>query len=350
MSFVHSSLNNVERPRFTTLTDADFPHHAVYVTCVLDENRSYQLVRVFDVLKEKLKIVKIVSRTLVEGQVIVRDIARMKAACEGDNRHCTFIEDFKGPSFWFLVFTEPRATLATLLRREDMVPLPSRHVREILSQIICATSDLHRIGIFHLDVCPSNVEVLDAATVVESFYKAQGVFESRKILKCARISLRFYGEAGTSRGGLVGADQYRAPEIVYGWGGGRRSDNFSIGCLFWEMLKGAALFPPCNDERLYVKAKTHMFAAILGDLPSDMVSRIQIAHKGIFCDGYRCELTNVDDLSEVVRDYLETAGSIHDAILDKATFDIVDGLLKISADDRIALESILDFKYFDVKD
>ncbi|PPQ87276.1 hypothetical protein CVT26_003596, partial [Gymnopilus dilepis] len=201
---------------------------AVYITCVLNGSKAYQFVRVFDVVKEKLEIVKIVSRTLVEGDVIVGDIVRMKAECNG---HSIFIEDFKGPSFWFLVFTEPRVTLATLLRREDMAPLPSRHVREILLQVIKAASgafsclrlvssalwllDLHGMGIAHLDICPANVEVVDAATVVESFYRPQGWFERRKILKCSRIYLRFYGEAGMSRGGLVGTDQYRAPEIVY---------------------------------------------------------------------------------------------------------------------------------------
>ncbi|PPR03566.1 hypothetical protein CVT26_006095, partial [Gymnopilus dilepis] len=186
--------------------------NAVYITCVLNGSKAYQFVRVFDVVKEKLEIVKIVSRTLVEGEVIVGDIVRMKAECDG---HSIFIEDFKGPSFWFLVFTEPRVTLATLLRREDMAPLPSRHVREILLQVIKAASDLHGMGIAHLDICPANVEVVDAATVVESFYRPQGGFERRKILKCSRIYLRFYGEAGMSRGGLVGTDQYRAPEIVY---------------------------------------------------------------------------------------------------------------------------------------
>ncbi|PPQ82727.1 hypothetical protein CVT26_000605 [Gymnopilus dilepis] len=188
----------------------------VYITCVLNGSKAYQFVRVFDVVKERLEIIKIVSRTLVEADVIVGDIVRMKAESEENARHSIFIEDFKGPSFWFLVFTEPRVTLATLLRREDMVPLPSRHVREILSQLIKAASDLHGMGIAHLDICPANVEVVDATTVIESFYRPQGGFERRKILKCSQIYLRFYGEAGMSRGGLVGMDQYRAPEIVYG--------------------------------------------------------------------------------------------------------------------------------------
>ncbi|PPR04172.1 hypothetical protein CVT26_003812 [Gymnopilus dilepis] len=116
------------------------------------------------------------------------------------------------------------------------------------------------------------------------------------------------------------------------------------------MLKGGPLFPPCDDERLYVKAKTHVFVAVLGDFSSDMILRIQIAHRGIFTDRSQCELADPGDLPNNVRDFLERAESLRDAICDKATFDVMDYLLKISPDDRVGLDDVLDFSYFDAVD
>ncbi|PPQ74443.1 hypothetical protein CVT26_001424 [Gymnopilus dilepis] len=116
------------------------------------------------------------------------------------------------------------------------------------------------------------------------------------------------------------------------------------------MLRGGPLFPPCDDDGLYVKAKTHMFAAVLGDFPSHMILRIQITHRGIFSDRYRCELADAVGLPDGVRDFLERAESIRDVICDRATFDVMDYLLKISPDDRVGLEDILDFSYFDAVD
>ena len=49
---------------------------------------------------------------------------------------------FYAPADWFMVFDMPGYTLQNLLKDSELLPLPSRQIREIIGQIIAALSGI----------------------------------------------------------------------------------------------------------------------------------------------------------------------------------------------------------------
>ena len=62
------------------------------------------------------------------------------------------------------------------------------------------------------------------------------------------------------------------------------------------------MFPPCSEEELYVLAKAHVFEAVLGEFPPDVVHSVSFMHQGLFNSSD--ELKGFYDLSEDLRGFL----------------------------------------------
>ncbi|PPQ66499.1 hypothetical protein CVT26_011187 [Gymnopilus dilepis] len=321
------------------------------VAAVMQQGSAYQVLRVLDLRDERVKVLKAVSRTLVDDAVIARNLAWLGRARKENSRHFTMLAHFYAPADWFMVFDMPGYTLQNLLKDSELLPLPSRQIREIIAQIIAALSDLHKRGLVHLNVSPASIEILDRSTIVESVYRGKGRFEDKTMLKCARIRLVFFGDAGICDDELVGVDSYRAPEIVLvsdeGMGTSFRSDIFSVGCIFWEMLKGRPMFAACEGQGCYVKAKVHMFVVVLGEFPVDMVAHVRFLHEGIFKGRTSAELMGRGDLPNVVLDFLDSAESLQESVDDQDVLDVLEYLTKLAPLDRSSLEDVLEYRYFE---
>ncbi|MCS6856621.1 MAG: protein kinase [Sandaracinaceae bacterium] len=154
--------------------------------------------------------------------VIVHDYGSFES--EGQLRYYMAMEYIEGP------------TLGMVLKQEG--PLPVGRAAFIAREIARALREAHHLGVVHRDLKPSNVMLVR---------RADG--ESVKVLDfgIAKV-LREDGEGErdgeplTREGVLVGTPRYMAPEQILGGDVDPRTDIYSLGVLFYQMLAGHTPF------------------------------------------------------------------------------------------------------------
>ena len=115
-------------------------------------------------------------------------------------------------------------------------PLPLDHATEIAIAIGDALSLAHRKGIIHRDVKPGNIMVADERTM--------HVSRQIKLLDFGVAKLKELSKLTTS-GTQLGTLAYMSPEQASGQTVDHRTDIFSLGAVFYEMLAGS---PPFTGE------------------------------------------------------------------------------------------------------
>lgn len=159
------------------------------------------------------------------------DEARMVAAVRHPNLVEIFQAGFAGDSPYLVLAFVSGATLAQVIRHGG--PLPLEVVIEILDQISAALQELHRQGILHRDIKPTNILVdTDGQVRVTDL----------------GVSLR----TGSASSGNVparpaGTPLYMAPETFEGRTS-PRSDVYSLGITLFELLSGEPPYCGTFDE------------------------------------------------------------------------------------------------------
>ena len=115
-------------------------------------------------------------------------------------------------------------------------PLPVQKAVTYACQILDALESAHRHGIVHRDLKPANILVASQGIKLLDFGLAK-----REPVRPAGDST--VTQALTGEGQIVGTLQYMAPEQLQGISADARSDIFSFGCVFYEMLTGKCAFP-----------------------------------------------------------------------------------------------------------
>lgn len=131
------------------------------------------------------------------------------------------IDWFRVRDEFFLVMelVEGRS-MSELIYRESG-PMPFERARGYLRQILRAVNHLHSLGIVHRDIKPSNVLVRrDDCVKLADFGIAKFTWQQ--------------GETKTQKG--LGTPEYMSPEQARGTHIDHRSDIYSIGITFFEML------------------------------------------------------------------------------------------------------------------
>jgi len=124
----------------------------------------------------------------------------------------------------------------TLRERIDLGPLPQRRAVEIATQIARGLAAAHGKGVVHRDLKPENVFLTEDGRVkILDFGLA-------KNLAAASAETNAPTAAGTEPGTVLGTVGYMSPEQVRGREMDARSDIFSFGAVFYEMLSGKRAF------------------------------------------------------------------------------------------------------------
>lgn len=106
---------------------------------------------------------------------------------------------------------------------DEMLPMPSEQVREVLAQLLRALGHVHDLGFVHRDIKSQNVRVEPSGTV-----------------KLMDYGLMEY--AGRSELPISGTLGYISPEVIKRGPVDQRADLYSAGCLAYELVTGQLPF------------------------------------------------------------------------------------------------------------
>ncbi len=131
-------------------------------------------------------------------------------------------------------------TLREIIHKGERFPL--QRAVEIVEGILTALQYSHKNGIVHRDIKPGNIMITDSGdTKVMDFGIARALADS--------------GATLTSTWNIVGTAQYLSPEQATGGQADARSDLYSVGCLFYELVSGK---PPFSGETPVAIAYQHV--------------------------------------------------------------------------------------------
>jgi S1-C subfamily serine protease len=126
--------------------------------------------------------------------------------------------------------------LATIIRRGG--PLQPARVAAILGQVAAALDEAHAAGLLHRDIKPANIMMASANGGERAFVIDFGLGKAPQT-----------DEQGlTKPGQFVGTIDYTAPELITQAGQlDGRVDQYSLGCVLYEMLTGQVPFTKKRD-------------------------------------------------------------------------------------------------------
>jgi eukaryotic-like serine/threonine-protein kinase len=166
--------------------------------------------------------------------------------------------------------------------------LPLARFLEIALPIADALSAAHQKQITHRDLKPANVMVSnDGRVKVLDFGLARQGDSDRAALEATRVTL-------THEGTVVGTMPYMSPEQVEGRAVDHRSDLFSLGVLFYEMLAGARPFQGESSAML--------MSSILRDAHPELHDRRSDLPEALVRLVSRCLEKRPDDRVQTARD------------------------------------------------
>ncbi|MGA2228890.1 MAG: protein kinase, partial [Syntrophobacteraceae bacterium] len=126
-------------------------------------------------------------------------------------------------------------TLSQILKERGAIPV--EEAIPILRQILLALEAAHKAGIVHRDIKPSNIMITEDNRVKVMDFG---------IAKIASLSL-------TVTGMVLGTPFYMSPEQISGKKVDIRSDIFSLGAVFYELVTGGKPFEAENTATLVYK-------------------------------------------------------------------------------------------------
>lgn len=188
--------------------------------------------------------VKVLSEALAEDEhVRARFLQEARALTRLTHRSIVPMRHFGDESGLLFVVMgfAPGETLTQVIAREGRIPEP--RAIAIVSQLLDALEEAHRLGVVHRDLKPDNVMVSqeqDAAggvtdrVLVLDFGLARILGDTRPVLPESTLTLD---------GDLVGTVAYMSPEQVRAAKDvDGRSDLFSVGVILYEMVSGRRPF------------------------------------------------------------------------------------------------------------
>jgi len=160
------------------------------------------------------------------------------------------VDDGAGPPIPYFVmpFVEGE-TLRQLLRRESRLPVDA--ATTLAAEIADALAYAHGKGVVHRDIKPENILLSGGHAVVLDFGVAKALAEGT-------ASTAADGATHLTRAGMVmGTPHYMSPEqatadsVV-----DARSDQYSLGCVLYEMLAGEPPFAGATAQTVIAKSLT----------------------------------------------------------------------------------------------
>ena len=140
--------------------------------------------------------------------------------------------------------------------------LPHRDVMKIISSVAQALDYAHGNGVVHRDIKPANIMVLKSGDVKVTDFGIARVMATSK----------------TQTGVILGTPSYMSPEQIAGQKVDGRSDLFSLGVVFYELLTGERPFQGDSIATLMFNITTSppvSLKKLAPDVPERLVSILE---------------------------------------------------------------------------
>ena len=207
--------------------------------------------------------VKVLTTDLADGELSQRFMREARALARISHPNTVIVHDFalqEGAPYLVMELLEG-VDLARLLSIRRT--LPHALVRAIGAGMCAGLSAVHRAGMLHRDVKPSNVHLTREGRVVLQD------FGISHLLDAANSRL-------TATGAVIGTPLYMAPETISGDRAGPYSDLYGLGTCLYEMLKGERPFgggSPMTTLYRVVQETAPSLAGVPG-VPDDLAALV----------------------------------------------------------------------------
>jgi serine/threonine-protein kinase len=214
---------------------------------------------------EAVVALKLLKSTLLHDPQQVRRFAReARAAREIEHPHLLAVIDVGSSSErQYLAMRYVRGpSLAERIHAAGRLPV--QETVRIVAQVASALDALHRAGVVHRDVKPSNV-LLDPV--------------SGALLSDFGLAKRQDYSTVTRPGALIGTLDYLAPEVLRGADGSPSADLYALGCVACECLVGR---PPFAGNKFavglgHLEEEPPDPAGVRADVPAELGTAVRRA-------------------------------------------------------------------------
>ena len=175
------------------------------------------------------------------------------------------VGDYQGTAYIAMEFLDG-ADLVPYCDKKNLLPLAE--IIRIISSTALALDYAHKNGIVHRDIKPGNIRILKNGAVKVIDFGIARVIET----------------SSTNSGIIIGSPNYMSPEQVDGQALDGRSDLFSLGAIFYELLTGEKPFKGDSLTSLLLQIKTAPPAPIGTLSPQVPAACIAIVEKALAKD------------------------------------------------------------------
>ncbi len=221
------------------------------ITAVLGEGGMGVVYAARHVIIDKRVAIKVLRKeAATDESAAQRFLAEAKAASKIGQQNIVDITDFgvlrDGHAYFVMEFLDG-PTLGKLVKDGPLAP--GRAIA-IAIQIARGLGAAHQKGIIHRDLKPENVFVLER----------EGVADIVKIVDFGIARDANAKKRLTVAGMVMGTPEYMAPEQASGQDTDHRVDQYSLGCIIYEMLTGQTPFRGDNPMQTLTK---HVFEEVV---------------------------------------------------------------------------------------
>jgi len=244
-----------------------------------------------DVKHDRKVAIKVLREDIAHSVGVDRFLREIHLAAQLNHPNIVALFD-SGNVDGVLFYVMPAVDGQSLRELLDGTPqLPIDDALRIVTEVASALEYAHRHGVVHRDIKPENILLHDGHAVVADFGIGKALSDA--------------GTATFTQAGMnVGTPTYMSPEQAVGEAVDGRSDLYSLGCVFYEMLVGEPPFTGPTVQAVIAKRFVQTPAdvcALREGIPRSIAAAVQRS------------------LARTPTDRYETAGALITALHENAT-------------------------------